>query len=299
MTYFILTHFAKLRLAFVVLLLAAFCQYGISSNMTLYSDSINAMTFNIRCDVASDGLNGWVHRKEVLVQTIKKYDPDIIGMQEVVHNQLLYLNDNLEQYSFYGVGRKDGKEGGEYCPIYYKESEFELLDKGTFALSRTPEIIGSKSWGAAIERIATFVVLRRRLDGAELVVFNTHFDHKGRWARLESSKLLKKKMSKIAKERPVVLLGDFNAKSRSYAIKSLLKYNINDAKDVSNNVLGPNWSFHAYGSINEKDRNLIDHIFVSDNLKVEDYRVIDDVVDGKYISDHCPIMVKLYFENNL
>ncbi len=295
MTYVIFTHYAKFKIVLLILLLA-FSQKGISQDVTVNSETLSAMTFNIRLDVAKDGINSWVHRKEASVATIKKYDPDIVGMQEVLHNQLLYLNDNLEEYTFYGVGRQDGKEAGEYCPIYYKESEFELLDKGTFALSRTPKVIGSKSWGAAIERIATFVVLRRHHDNSEIVVFNTHYDHKGKWARIRSSKLLKRKMKEIAQERPIVLMGDFNVEDTSRAIKSLLKYDIEDAKDVSARVKGPDWSFHLFGNLKEEDRSMIDYIFVSDNMKVTDYIVIDEMVNNKYISDHCPIMIKLYFE---
>ncbi len=298
MTYVMSTHYAKFKLVLLVIILA-FCQNGHSQDVTINSETLSAMTFNIRCDVAKDGLNSWIYRKEALVETIKKYDPDIVGMQEVVHNQLLYLNDNLDEYTFYGVGRQDGKDGGEYCPIYYKESEFELLDEGTFALSRKPEIIGSKSWGAAIERIATYVVLRRRQDKAEIVVFNTHYDHKGKWARIKSSKLLRRKMKEIAKERPVVLMGDFNVEDTSRAIKSLLKYDIKNARDISNKVIGPDWSFHLFGNLKEEDRSMIDYIFVSNDIKVADYIVIDEKVNNKYISDHCPIMIKLYFENNL
>ena len=289
---------SKYQIGFSLLLLA-FCQCGASKGVPRNTTSIDAMTFNIRLDMASDSLNSWIYRKEALLESVKKYNPDFVGMQEVLHHQLCYINENLQEYTFYGLGRKDGKEEGEYCPIYYKTSKFELLEKGTFALSTTPEIIGSKSWDAAYERITSYVVLKRCVDGVELVVFNTHYDHVGNKARVESSKLLKRKMQEIAEDRPVVLLGDFNVTRKSQAIKTLLKSDIEEARKESRRVLGPDWSFHAFGKINKKDRLLIDHIFVSEEFMVEDYRVIDDVASGKFISDHCPIMVRLYLKDNL
>ncbi len=298
MSFIKLLCFVKYQIVLAILIMT-FSQCRSSRNVVCYEDPIHAMTFNIRHDVASDSLNSWAYRKELLVETIKKYNPDFIGMQEVLNHQFGYLNDNLDEYASYGVGRRDGKEGGEFCPIYYKSAEFDVLDQGTFALSETPDVIGSKSWDAAVERITTYVVLKRRIDEAEVVVFNTHYDHRGYDARVKSSKLLKRKIREIANDRPIVLLGDFNVTRRSKAIKTLLRSQIDDAMKKSRRVSGPNWSFHAFGSIKEEERPLIDHIFVNGDFKVEDYRVIDDMVDGKYISDHCPIMVSLLLENKL
>ncbi len=290
-----LLRFVKYQICTVILIMF-FSQCGSSRNMVCYTTPIEAMTFNIRHDVAIDSLNSWPYRKELLVETIKKYRPDFIGMQEVLSHQFGYLNDNLEEYASYGVGRRDGKDGGEFCPIYYKSAEFDVLDRGTFALSETPDVIGSKSWDAAVERITTYVVLKRRIDGAELVVFNTHYDHRGSKARVESSKLLKSKVREIAKDRPIVILGDFNVERRSKAIKTLLRSPIDDARKKSPRTSGPDWSFHAFGSKKEKDRPLIDHIFINNDFVVEDYIVIEGLVDGKYISDHCPIIVRLLIE---
>ena len=93
---------------------------------------VEVMSFNIRLDHVADSMNNWKYRKDNAAQMIAYYAQDIVGMQEVVKNQLDDLKERLPQYTALGVGRADGKEKGEYCSLFYKTVRFELLKNGDF-----------------------------------------------------------------------------------------------------------------------------------------------------------------------
>ena len=129
------------------------------------AESMNVMTFNIRCSVKADGLNWWENRKDLAANVIKFYDVDIFGSQEVLHSQLTDLLDRLPGYAYVGVGRTDGKTKGEYSPILYKKDRFSLLKSGNFWISEDINAVGKKGWDAACERIATWAILKDKESG--------------------------------------------------------------------------------------------------------------------------------------
>ena len=271
----------------LLFLLLSFCIHAVQAE-----DSVSVMTFNIRYDNGSDGLNAWSLRKENVGTMLQYYEPDILGMQEVLHNQLEDIRAMLPQYDFVGVGRADGKEDGEYSSLFYKKEKYTLVGSGTFGLSEQPDQIGLKGWDAACERIVTWAILRDKKSGQEIAVFNTHFDHIGIIARRESSKLLLSSIEKLADDRPVVVTGDFNGAQDSESIQLLIEGNLIDSRSVSTIVYGPSYSFHDFGRLEENQRNIIDYIFIKGNVEVDKYRIIDDSACG-YLSDHNPIEIKL------
>src|SRR5262249_5662788 len=152
---------------------------------------VRVMSFNIRFGTAKDGDNHWDLRKELLIETIRAFDPDLLGTQETLGSQRDFIAAKLMTYDFLGVGRDDGREQGEMRARYYKRDRFENLDGGHFWLSEPPDTIGSKNWDSSLPRMVTWVKLRDRRDekGAPILFFNTHFDHMGKTARLESARL--------------------------------------------------------------------------------------------------------------
>ena len=121
---------------------------------------VRVMSFNIRYGTANDGINRWELRKEFLVDTIRDFDPDLLGTQETLASQRDYLADALKSYAVVAAGRDDGKQAGEMAALYYRKDRFEAIDEGHFWLSETPEKVGSKGWDAALPRIATWVKLK-------------------------------------------------------------------------------------------------------------------------------------------
>lgn len=256
---------------------------------------LNVMSFNMRYDNPEDGENNWQYRRERVARVIAANDVDLFGAQELLVGQLNDLKGLLPGYAEVGVGREDGAEAGEFNPVFYRTDRFELLDWGTFWLSETPEVAGSKGWNGACERLATWTVLRDR-DGRELFFINTHLDHMGEVARREGVSLLLGRIDSLSGGRPVVLTGDFNATPDSEVIAHVLADSrMRHTRDVADVREGASWSFADYGSIPEADRQLIDYVFVNDGLDVPMYRVLPDTLDGGYLSDHAPVLVKLQY----
>ena len=196
----------------VVALLMA-CASTLTARGEEDAPAIRVMSFNIRYGTAADGENHWNRRQEFLVETIRAFDPDLLGTQETLGFQRDYLRERLPGYAVIGVGRNDGREDGEMMALYYREERFEEVEQGHFWLSETPEVIGSKSWDSSLPRMVTWVRLRdrRQPDASPITFFNTHFDHMGGTARLESARLLRKRIAAAAQSGAVIVTGDFNA----------------------------------------------------------------------------------------
>lgn len=172
---------------------------------------LRVMSFNIRTSTIDDGENAWPRRRDVLIETIRSANCDVLGLQEVMAEQLAAVLAALPEYDYYGVGRDDGASGGEFAPILFRKDRLELVSAGHFWLSATPDRPGSVGWDAALPRIATWARLTFRSNPfREFYVYNTHFDHVGEAARRESARLLRRSIEIIG-GRPVLVLGDFNA----------------------------------------------------------------------------------------
>ena len=258
------------------------------------------MTFNIRLDVPSDSLNSWQYRKDNAAEMVRMNDVDILGMQEVLLNQMNDLKERLPQYTAIGVGREDGADKGEFSPIFYKKDRFSAIESGTFWVSETPEVAGSKGWDASYIRVATWAILKEKATGKEIFAINTHLDNDGLIARKEGGNLLLKKAEELGKGLPIVLTGDFNDTPQSEAIKNITdasKANyLVDSKTIALKTSGTDWTFHNFGRLAESERPLIDYIFVSKQIKVQDYAVLPDTLNGTFVSDHKPVLSKLIIE---
>lgn len=208
------------RAACVTRLVCCIAFFGVGANtqaQTLHSDgaptTIRVMSFNVRFATANDGENHWERRKELLIKTIKNFAPDLLGTQETLKVQRDFLAERFAEYETLGVGRDDGKDAGEMMAIYYRRDRFEAIDHGHFWLSETPNQVGSKSWDSSLPRMVTWVKLRdRHSQSAEPILFlNTHYDHRGEEARVESAKVIVEWIRKNGQNCRVVITGDFNA----------------------------------------------------------------------------------------
>jgi endonuclease/exonuclease/phosphatase family metal-dependent hydrolase len=180
------------------------------------------MSFNIRYGTAADGDNAWPRRTELVYDVIARFQPDLIGYQEVLDFQFDALAARFPELTSEGVGRDDGRRKGEFSSLAYRRDRFTRVASGTFWLSATPDVPGSKSWDAALPRICTWVRLRETASGRELVFANTHFDHRGQVARREAARVLSERLSPVAAGVPAVLTGDFNITEDTPAFKVLV-----------------------------------------------------------------------------
>lgn len=256
---------------------------------------INVMSYNIRYDNPEDSLNNWAFRKDRAANAIRFYDADIVGTQEVLHNQLVDLQERLPEYDVIGVGREDGKEKGEYSALWYKKERFELLDSGYFWLSENPEEVGSKGWDGACERIASWAKLQDKASGKKFFALNTHLDHVGVVARREGISLILDKVKELSEGEAVIVTGDFNSTPESDVIKHVtdpsLPEHLTDARSISPIIYGPSWSFHDFGEIPYEHRPLLDYVFVRNGLEVVRYGVLAEMENTAFLSDHAPVLV--------
>lgn len=268
-----------------------FC-FGLLST-GLLAQSYKIMTYNIRYDTTNDGENQWSKRKAFLSNQIAYNEPDVFGIQEGLYHQVGYLDSTLTNYNYVGIGRDDGKTKGEYSAIFYNTNKLKVLKHATFWLSETPKKI-SVGWDASMERICTYALFKDIKNNQHFWVFNTHFDHRGNEARLQSTKLIVKTIEGLNKKKfPVVLTGDLNLMPESKPIQYLASV-LNDSKTVSRTKpFGPTGTFNGF-KFDKPVRNRIDYIFTSkENIIVNKYAVLSDSKDCKYPSDHLPVLVNI------
>ncbi|MEK7818320.1 MAG: endonuclease/exonuclease/phosphatase family protein [Bacteroidota bacterium] len=264
-------------------------------SINVNSQTLKLMTYNIRLDVQSDGENSWDHRKEKLASQIRFYEPDILGLQECLPNQINFLDSNLENYNHVGIGR-DGKDKGESSSIFFISKKFSVLKQNTFWLSPTPDLI-SKGWDAALNRICTYAIFENKITKQNFWVFNTHLDHIGEVARAKSVELILKIIkSENQNNLPVIFMGDFNATPETEFILNLKKEMI-DTKDFSKSKpFGPIGTFNNF-EFDKPVTKRIDYIFTSNSSKIiiNKYAVLSDSDNLKYPSDHLPVYVEIDF----
>ncbi len=255
------------------------------------SAQIKFMTFNIRLDTKDDGINQWPYRKERCAELVKYHQVDILGMQEAFIHQIKDMENQLPGYKWFGRGRDDGKEAGEFSPLLYNTKKFKLIEQATFWLSDSCDKVGF-GWDAACRRVVTWGKFQEIKSKKVFFVFNTHFDHLGKIARRESSKLVLKKIQEIGKNYPCILMGDFNATPDDEPIQLLVADNnpqkVIDAEKISKNGhYGPYSSFNGFKE--EQKGKHIDYIFVKNGPKVLQHATHSETWNNLYPSDHFPV----------
>lgn len=254
-------------------------------------------TYNIRYKNKDDSIKGnvWTKRCQVMCDQINFESPDVLGVQEMLVGQLRDMLARLDDYSYIGVGRDDGKEAGEYAAVFYKNDRVRLLNSGHFWLNETPDK-PKLGWDAACIRICTWGKFKDLRTRKVFYFFNLHMDHVGVVARREAAKLVISRIKEIAKDLPVVLTGDFNVDQNDeifgiFSQSGILK----DSYDHARIRFAENGTFNSFKN-DAKTSSRIDHVFVSPSFKVEAYGIRTDSYWAKgrrNPSDHYPVFVKL------
>lgn len=265
------------------------------------AEPFTVMSFNLRGDfdggVATDKPTGWLrkdgdHRRELVLRLASEANADLLGVQEAYRNQVNELDTALPGHALVGVGRDDGAEAGEHSCLYYRTDRFELVDAGTFWLSKTPDKPSTYP-GAACPRIATWAVLRdKEADNREFLVLNTHWDHVSAEARLYSAELIRER---LAGNLAVIVMGDLNVTEEQEPITTLLgdgpQRLIDSYREVHAERGDNERSFHDFQGGEEGSR--IDYIVHTDGLRATDAEILRTSYDGRYPSDHYPVTATL------
>lgn len=231
-------------------------------------------TYNIRNGDADDGPNSWPYRKEALLATLRQLDADVLGLQEVLRDQLQFILSEMPDYTSIGVGRLDGREEGEFAPILYRGDRLTADETGWFWLSTTPDVPGSKAWDTACERLCTWCHLRT--NGGSALVFNTHLDHVSPEARLNGMRLILSR----SQDGPAVIMGDFNAEPNEAPIQALQAAGFLDSGAAIDGSTFHNWTGASGGRI--------DYIFGRE-VSMGAAFIVTDQIGGRHASDHFPV----------
>lgn len=255
------------------------------------SNNIKMMSYNLRCISPTDlGKKSWFYRADLIIDDIENEKPGIIGFQEATKWHYAYLKDTLPEYDSV-ITYRDEAFNSEGCPIFYNKTLYKLVDKGSFWLSETPEVM-SKSWGAQYNRVCSYVILTDNSTGKDFVVFNTHLSHVSDEARINGINVVLKKIAEFG-SLPSVIMGDLNAKEGSETYIKVTE-NFLDAKYTTENTTDAH-TYQGWGNPEKYKR--IDYFMISKTgFKVNSYNVLSGLHDGVYSSDHCPIVLEVELE---
>ncbi|MEO1525552.1 MAG: endonuclease/exonuclease/phosphatase family protein [Planctomycetota bacterium] len=250
---------------------------------------LRVMSFNIRYGKANDGENHWKHRREMVTQVIREFDPDLLGVQESLAFQSEYLMENLEGYTYFGRSRMTTPN--EHCGIFFNASRFVQLAGGHFWLSETPEVPASKSWDSSLPRMATWLLLQDREDTKPVLIVNTHFDHRGRVARENSGELLAMRIASLRRltdEPRVIVTGDFNTDEATAPYSALVSDTLVDSYRIAHpERVDGEGTFNGWTG--KTDGARIDWILVSEDQHIESASIVRFEREGRYPSDHYPV----------
>lgn len=255
---------------------------------------MKVMTFNLRTDNLLDIRNPWNKRASMVYKVINQYDCDIIGVQELKNNMLKVMEENLENYTIVGEARTK-KFFSERNDILIKK-EHIIKEYNTFWLSKNPDQEGSSQWHSLFPRICTTALVKLK-EGAEVRVYNTHLDCLSPWARefglKKISQVIEKNYDK--ENTPVILMGDFNANPTSKIIRNFTggiysKKNFIAVQEFDRNMYNESTMSKFKG--NSKGMH-IDYIFLSEEFNIKGTEIIKYNEEGKYPSDHYPLMAEI------
>ena len=258
------------------------------------AQSLRVMTFNVRYPNPKDGADVWENRRDLLVKTIRRHHPDVMGTQELFKLQGDFIVAALPEYAWFGVSRR-GNEQDEHMGVFYRKTKLRLLESGNFWLSETPAVAGSSSWNMNLPRMVTWGLFEHIASRRRFYYFNTHFAHRGAQdepARLHSAGVIKEHLAKLAQPvLPVVLTGDFNAPATGAVHARMLEAGLLDSRAVARRREGPEGTFHGFKGKPGAAR--IDWILVSPRVKVKRNATLLDHTGERFPSDHFPVLAEL------
>lgn len=269
-----------MRLATALLCLAA--------ALPASAETLRVMSFNVRYAAKSDGLDIWENRRDFLVETIRKHNPDLIGTQELLYVQGQYIDQAMPEYKWFGVSRR-GNQEDEHMGVFYRTDRLTLVDSGNYWLSLTPERAGSSAWNMSLPRMATWGMFEIKATGQKFLFTNTHFAHRREddHARRMSARVIANRLALYEETLPLVVTGDFNAPAEGGAYETMTAV-MKDAWTSAVKKSGPEGTFHGFKGTPGAAR--IDWILYRAPWKVLEAHTLTDNRDGRYPSDHFPIL---------
>jgi endonuclease/exonuclease/phosphatase family metal-dependent hydrolase len=267
--------------------------------------TFKVITFNLRKDSVFDRLNRWNYRKGMVADFIRQSGAAVVGVQELMPKMKRDIRETLQGYSLFGTGRSKHLFN-EHSDILVRNDDVEVDFSKTIWLSKTPERLGSRAFLAFFPRICTICEVKFLDDGRKVRVFNAHFDHISGFARKIGVDIILRYMNELHQKEPmpVVLMGDFNVRPNNKVIQSLRQasrkypqihlidaYAYSHQDDLNHNT------YHGFKG-KKKGKAHLDYIFVSDDLDIVKADVDYSQKNGRYLSDHFPMIATLRFKTS-
>jgi len=276
-----------------ILLLALVLYSEAHAQKPVAPSTIKVMSFNIRY-ASNFGANSWPKRRSGVVQVIRDKKADLIGTQEGLHHQLLYMDKELKNHKWIGVGREGGNKG-EFMAIFYRTDRFKPLETRHFWLSNTPEVVGSASWGNSVKRMVTWVRFRDLKTNKEFYFWNTHFDHRSQPSREKSAQLIVNRVDALKTKLPVILVGDFNAAAKANRAYDTLTGQgaFKDSFDTAKEKVNAGWNTFNSFRKTEKGKRRIDWVLTLGPVQVDRTEIVLFKGFKQIPSDHQPVTAQL------
>ena len=261
---------------------------------------LDVMTFNIRTANGRDGDNAWPNRKALVVETIERFAPQVVGLQEALDDQIEYLDTMLPDYRWLGVDR--GLNGGvgssEATPIFYRHRELSPIESGNFWLTATPDTPpirradGRRRRGGG--RIVTWARFHHLATGRQIYVFNTHFTLRRGQSQLDSADLIARRVAALPGGTAVVAMGDFNNSAEdSETWRVATAGELRDAWVVADEQRGATATYGDFGAPGDELSERVDWILVGPGIDVRWVETVLHNDDGRYPSDHYPVAARI------
>lgn len=260
-------------------------------------EPLTVMSFNIRLGTANDGDNHWTRRRQMLFDLLREQNADVVGLQEAFRFQIEEILAAVPGYGVVGVGRDDGKAGGETSAILFKTARLHVAESGTFWFSDTPDVPGTRTWGNRYNRVSSWARFIDR-DGTAFYHYNLHLDHESQPSRERSADLLLQRIgARSFEDEPVVVTGDFNVGETNPALLRLVGTAGSPGPFADSfRLLHPDatevGTFTAF-TFGETKGDKIDYVLVQPGTKVLAAGIVHTSRDGRYPSDHFPVVARL------
>lgn len=255
------------------------------------------LTCNIRVALDEDEAKGvgWSARRDICLKVIGSKKPDIICLQEVLKVQADDFRKHFSSFQLFGFDGPEmdahptGYHGIAKNPILFSKDRYELLTGGTYWLSGTPLVAGSKSWETARARHANWVRLREKKTGKELRIVNLHLDHVSAEAKIQQAKMVVDESAQYQPDFIQILTGDFNTKFESKVLESVRNGGWKESYETIHGQKEAGHTGHEFQGTNyskASTKGRIDYIWYRGNIKPTSAVIIKDAVNGKFPSDH-------------
>jgi endonuclease/exonuclease/phosphatase family metal-dependent hydrolase len=265
--------------------------------------TLDAMTFNIRTSNGRDGENSWSYRKDLVVDTIERFAPQVVGLQEALDEQIEYLDTMLPDYRWLGIDR--GLNGGfglsESTPIFYRHGQLSPIESGNFWLTSTPDVPPQRPTGDRRRRgggrIVTWARFHHRETGRQVYVFNTHFTLRRGASQLDSADLIATRVAALPEGTAVVAMGDFNNSAEdSDTWRVATSRGLRDAWLLADERRGPTATYGDFRPPGDDLTERVDWILVAGPIGVRFVETVLHNEGGRYPSDHYPVVARLVVE---